>query len=77
MGERTFFFDAIDRHGNGTADAGVNVDDEDLFVIAEEDGTAIGGGHQAFDGNFDDISGHREKVGSAKKCASGGRGWLD
>ena len=55
VGEGTVFFDALHRHRDGVADGMVDVDDEVFVVVAEEDGAAVGGGHHAFDGDFDDI----------------------
>jgi hypothetical protein len=53
VGKGALLLDSVDRHRNGAADAGVHIDDEALVIVAQEHGTTVGRGHEAFDGDFD------------------------
>ena len=49
--------------------------DEGFLVVAEKHGAAVGRGHQAFDGDFDDVGGHGAKgAGDGRKVQVSGRG---
>ena len=51
MSKRPFLLHSIESHGNGVADAVIDVNYVGFVVVSKENGAAIDSGHDAFDGN--------------------------
>ena len=55
VGKRPVLLHAAQRHLNGVPDRMVDVDNERFLLVAEKNGAPVGGGHDTFNRNGDNV----------------------